>query len=58
LTGSIAIRTSDLIEAENIKKALLSENFKKVLKACVWSNFRVEWNLFRYIKKDFWKEFV
>ena len=24
----------------------------------MWSNFRIDWRLFTYFKKDFWKEFI
>jgi hypothetical protein len=23
----------------------------------MWSNFRIDWRLFTFLKKDFWKEF-
>ena len=55
---SMAIQVDTLEEAESIKEALLSDKFKLVLKACSWSNFMIDWNLFKYFKKDFWKEFL
>jgi hypothetical protein len=24
----------------------------------MWSNFQIDWKLFSYLKKDFWKEFI
>lgn len=56
--GSMAIHVSSLEEADNIKKALLSNKFSEFLKTVLWSNFRIDWRLFTYIKKDFWKEFI
>ena len=56
--GAIGIIIINKDEGENIKKALLSDKFKSVLKACMWGNFRIDWNLFTYFKKDFWKEFI
>jgi hypothetical protein len=53
--GAMAIKISTKKEGVELKKYLLSENFKKILDACSWSNFRVEWNLFTYFKKDFYK---
>jgi len=38
----------------NILKSL---NFKEILNSCSWSNYRIDWRLFTYFKKDFWKEF-
>ena len=40
-----------------IKKALDSDQFEEVLNACSWSNFQIDWRLFTYLKKDFWKYF-
>ena len=46
-------------EGENILRAIKSEKFIKLLKnSCSWSNFRIDWRLFTYLKKDFWKEFI
>lgn len=55
---SMAIIVSDIEEANNIKKALLSSNFNDFLKTVMWSNFQIDWKLFSYLKKDFWKEFI
>ena len=56
--GAIGIKINDVVEGNNIKKALLSEKFKIVLKACMWGNFRIETRIFKYFKKDFWKKFI
>lgn len=46
-------------EGENILRAIKSEKFIKLLKnSCSWSNFRIDWRLFTYLKKDFWKGFI
>lgn len=55
---SMAIEVSTSEEAENIKKALVSDDFTKFLKTVMWSNFQIDWRLFSYLKKDFWKEFI
>ncbi len=55
---SMGILVSSLDEANNIKKALLSNNFNEFLKTVMWSNFQIDWKLFSYLKKDFWKEFI
>ena len=43
---------------EKIKKALLSDQFKSILKSMIWSNFQIEWRLFRLFKKDFYNELI
>lgn len=56
--GAMSIIVSSIEESNNIKKALLSEKFNDFLKTVMWSNFRIDWRLFNYLKKDFWKEFI
>ena len=46
------------ILGENIKNALLSKKFKDFLESCNWSNYQIDWRLFTYLKKDFWKQFI
>ena len=55
---SMAIEVSTIEEAKYIKKALLSKNFNEFLKTAMWSNFQIDWRLFMYLKKEFWKEFI
>jgi hypothetical protein len=56
--GSMAIVIDSLEDVSSIKKALLSDGFNSFLKTVMWSNFRIDWRLFSYLKKDFWKEFI
>lgn len=56
--NSMAIKVDNIEEATNIKKALLSNNFKEIIKSCIIGNFRIDWRLFNEFKKDFWKEFI
>ena len=53
--GAIAIIISSEKEGEELKKYLLNDKFKKILDSCSWGNFRIDWRLFTYFKKDFWK---
>lgn len=55
---SMAIPVETIEEANNIKKAITSEKFTKFLESVMWSNFQIDWRLFSYLKKDFWKEFI
>jgi hypothetical protein len=54
---AIGLIIDDMTEARELVKFLTSDIFKKILKACIWSSFRIEWGMFRDFKKDFWKEF-
>lgn len=56
--GAMAIMVDSMDEAINIKKALESEKFKILLESVSWGNFRIDWRLFKYFRKDFWKDFV
>jgi hypothetical protein len=48
-------KTDELVEILNT----INKNvFEESLKACMWSNFQIDWRLFKYFKKDFWKNFI
>jgi len=56
---AMAIKFDSNIESNLLYEILTSNDFKnKVLKSCSWSSFRIEWNMFSYFKKDFYKEFI
>lgn len=56
--NAFGIKVSSLEEAKNIKRAIESDKFKEIIKATKWSNFQTDWRMFKYFKKDFWREFV
>ena len=56
--GAMAIRVNDSEEANIICQVLDSIEFKKLIKSCIFSSFRIDWNIFKEFKKDFWKQFV
>lgn len=42
-----------------IKKAIESKRFNDLLQQALrWSQFRIDWRLFTFFRKDFWKEFI
>ena len=51
---SFAIKVYTIEQAEIVRKSLLSENFKEIIKSCMWGNFAIDWRLFTFFKKDFW----
>jgi hypothetical protein len=56
--NAMAIQISDEKEGIQIKQALESEKFNQFLKSCRWSNFRIDWRMFKYFRKDFWGNFL
>ena len=56
--GAMAIQVDNLEEAENICKAIESDEFDEIIQSCLFSSFRIDWNIFKDFKKDFWREFV
>jgi len=55
---AMAIQVDNLEEATDIKKALESDKFKKIIKSCLYSLFFIDWKIFKEFKKDFYKEFI
>jgi hypothetical protein len=53
----MAICVSNRKEAKAVKRALESAEFKNILQACSWSNFRIDWRMFKSFKKDWYKYF-
>ena len=56
--GSFAIEIENCDEGYKLSKALQSVHFNKIIKSTMFSIFRIDWNVFKEFKKDFWKEFV
>lgn len=54
--GAIAIIDEE--DQLDIINCLKSDKFQKLLKSCSWSNYRIEWNMFKDFNKEFWKEIV
>jgi hypothetical protein len=51
----MAIEISSKEEGKELKNYLLSSEFQEILKTCMWGNFGIDWRLFSYFKKDFYK---
>jgi len=52
---AIAIVINNYKEGEKISKCLCSSIFNKILKACLWSSFAIEWGMFKDFKKNFYE---
>ena len=55
--GAIGLKIPDPIEREGpiMKKALESERFHMILDAMSFSNFRIDWRMFLFIRPDFYR---
>jgi len=53
--GAMAIKINNHEEGEQIAKLLTSENFQDIIKSCNYSSFRIDWNIFKDMKKKFWE---
>jgi hypothetical protein len=53
--GAIGLKIESKNEGSLIKKGLESEGFERILKALNFGNFRIDWRVFSYFKKDFYK---
>jgi hypothetical protein len=52
--GTMGIPIESEKEGNDIKLCIESEIFKQMMNACSWSNYRIDWRLFTYFKKNFW----
>ena len=52
---AMAIKIDDDKEGKKYHNFLMSDNFKKILKACIWSSFQIEWRMFIDFKKNFYE---
>lgn len=53
--GAIGLKIDNNKQCIFYKKALESEGFERILKALNFGNFRIDWRIFLYIRKDFYK---
>jgi hypothetical protein len=56
--GAIGIKIENEKHGLDLKKALESKEFDRILKALNFGNFRIDWRIFLYLKNDFYKQFL
>jgi hypothetical protein len=56
--NTFGIQIDSKEEGEQIVRAINTDLFQELLVATRWSNFQINWKMFKYFKKDFWKEFL
>lgn len=54
--SAMAIKISSREEGIALQQYLLSQEFSDIIESCSWGNFRIDWRLFTYFKKKFWKQ--
>jgi hypothetical protein len=52
--NSMGIRINSREDGEKIKKCLMSQKFKDLIQACIMGNYRIDWRLFLYFRRDFY----
>jgi hypothetical protein len=52
---SMGIMVDNIDDVIKIKDVLVSDEFIKILKSLSWINFQIDWMIFNYFKKDWWK---
>ena len=55
---SMAIKIDDLETGEELSKCLQSDKVKNLIDSCLYSSYAIDWNIFKDMKKDFWKGFI
>jgi len=55
---TFGIPVSSKKEGDLFVKAINTPEFKEIIKATKWGAFQTDYRMFKYFKKDFWKEFV
>lgn len=55
---AIGLKISNKHEGILMKTALESDEFDNVLKSMSFSNFGIDWRMFKYFKPDFYKQFL
>ena len=53
--GAIGLKIDDEKHGIYLKEALESQEFERILKAMNFGNFRIDWRIFLYFRKDFYK---
>lgn len=56
--ATFGIPISSKKEGDNIVNAINTTEFKGIIKSTKWAQMQTDYRMFKYFKKDFWKEFV
>ncbi len=55
---AMAIRINDSNEGDKVAKAIMSVAFQDIIKSCLYSSYAIDWNIFKDMKRDFWRDFI
>lgn len=56
--GAMALVIENIDEGNELSKFLCSKTFNKIIKACLWSSFRIEWGMFKDFKRRFYEGLI
>lgn len=57
--NAMALVVTTRKDAEEVVTALQSKELRELLRsACLWGNFRLDWRVFTYLKRGFWRVFL
>ena len=52
---AIGIQVDSINELNKLANFIKSSKFKEIVEMCSWSSYALDWNIFKYFKKDFYK---
>jgi len=52
--GCYGIPIDEKDDIKHMEQQLEDNDFVNILKSCSWSSYRIDWNLFKSFKKNFW----
>ena len=55
---AMAISVNNIDEANQLCLNLKSNKMSNLIDSCLYSLYAIDWNIFKDMKKDFWKEFI
>ena len=55
---AMAIGVENETEANELVQALKSTKMKLFIESCQYSTYSIDWNIFKDLRKEFWKEFI
>jgi hypothetical protein len=56
--GAMGIKINSKEEGEKLSKALTNEKFQEIINSCTYSTYRIDWNIFKDLRRNFWEEFI
>lgn len=58
MNNCFGIKLDYMENVEEIIDVINGDNFSEIIESTKWSNFQIDYKMFKFFKKDFWKEFI